>query len=43
MDVFDELRRKVDGRLEAVLADAEQDTARRAKDAAATVAAACAT
>lgn len=38
MDVFDELRRKVDGRLEAVLADAEQDTARRAKDAAATVA-----
>lgn len=36
-DVFDELRRKVDARLEAILDEAESDTARRARDASATV------
>ncbi len=37
VDVFEELRRKVDARLAAALDDAEADTARRAKDASATV------
>lgn len=37
-DVFEELRRKVDARLESILDDAERDTGRRARDASATVA-----
>jgi geranylgeranyl diphosphate synthase type I len=36
-DVFDELRRKVDARLDEILTDAERSTTERAKDAAATV------
>lgn len=40
-DVFDELRRKVDARLDEILSEAKYNTAKRAKDAAATVAQVC--